>query len=811
MSGLLGEKEQFAEMRKKWVNRLTGNLCSKSVEESVLVEYKKMVAGYEKEAEESRRFLTTDSSSMLFTDLALSIENSIANDGNSTNAAASMPYNTAIFRIFTMARSWATKASKYYHDVSLQSDILYAMEWMYAHCYNEALDNQKMFGNWYYWWISIPQNLAGTVIMMHDVMPSALLEKEAATLARFNEEPTYTYKVKGDAGKLAMTSGNLADTSLVCVLRGVAFDEPWSMRKGLEQFGELARFVPSGEGIYEDGSFIQHTNLAYTGGYGATLLNGIEKLIYIVAGTSWEIEKSKLEVVYEWIWQGIRPLFANGAMFDMVFGRGVARPSSKDVLTGRSILGAVVLLAESAQKDTKLQIQSFAKEQLEKAIEYCGKENYFSGMSPAAMMASVGILADDSILAEANTGYAKVYGCMDKAVAHANKFSFGISYASQRTGRFEFGNEENKLGWHQGDGACYLYNGDFSQYADAYWPTVDPDRLAGITTDHSTWPLTNWGNYTGTGNFNGGAILGQLMAVAMEYKNYEKASNPELTARKSWFVFDEEVVALGAGISGIKENLPAETIVENKKINENNVLVVNGALQSLPTGETYRAQNVCWAWLSGNAKEDMVGYYFPQKSTLDIMRESRTSSWFAINGAKGTSAAPITKEYVSLAIPHGKKKETVAKSFEKAKYAYVLLPSKSQEEVAAYSQDPAVEIMCNSTHVQAVCNRSAGVLSCIFLGGAKAVRVGEVEAQTGAIIVKEDKENHRMTIGISDISQEKEYLKFRVYGVGLRVLHAEHGVTAENDSQGIIVTVNTRKAKGKTFTMKMCYEKLFIQ
>ena len=46
----------------------------------------------------------------------------------------------------------------------------------------------------------------------------------------------------------------------------------------------------------------------------------------------------------------------------------------------------------------------------------------------------------------------------------------------------EFGNEENKTGWHQSDGATYLYNGDPDQYADNYWNTVDPQRRASPPT-----------------------------------------------------------------------------------------------------------------------------------------------------------------------------------------------------------------------------------------------------------------------------------------------------------------------------------------
>ncbi len=115
---------------------------------------------------------------------------------------------------------------------------------------------------------------------------------------------------------------------------------------GTKYFDEFISVVEKGkEGILSDGSFIQHTNLAYTGGYGSTLLNNAEKLVYVSAGTDWEVASEKLDVLWNFIWDGIRPLYADGAMFDMVGGRGIARPTASDLKTGRVILEAVALLS----------------------------------------------------------------------------------------------------------------------------------------------------------------------------------------------------------------------------------------------------------------------------------------------------------------------------------------------------------------------------------------------------------------------------------------------------------------------------------
>lgn len=794
----------FAEIRARWVERMTGNAYWAGAGTSDA--YRTILQGYDDAARAAREQLVTDSDEQLFRDLNLTMDKY---GSSSTSSDDSTDYATAISRIQEMARAWAARGSAFYGDESLKADILYALQWSYDHFYNETLDNQAMFGNWYHWWISIPQNLAGTVILMHDELPADLLAREAAALRRFNEDPAWVYKVKGAAGKMEMTGANLADTSLASLLRGAACSDQAAVLNGTRYFDRIVQVVTSGEGIYPDGSFIQHTNLAYTGGYGATLLNGVEKLIYLTAGSDWSVAEAQVNAVYDWIWDGIRPLYADGAMFDMVNGRGVARPTSSDLKTGRGILAGVVLLSESAPADRKADLQAFAKGQLQAGAEAMGEEDYYSGMNAAAMMSALALVENDAIPADPNTGYAKVFGGMDKAVAHSGQFSLGISYASARTGRFEFGNEENKLGWHQGDGATYLYNGDPDQYADNYWNTVDPQRLAGITTDHSTWTLKAWGNYPGNGNFNGGSTVGPYATVAMNFHNYADAENPDLTAKKAWFVFDDEVVALGAGINGIDPGRTTETIVENKKISGANRLVVDGQETAPGLGDSADLTGVQWAWLEGNTGRDAVGYYFPETSDLTVLRETRSASWQDVNGSAGISGEPVSRNYLSLAVPHGENVDNKLSSYKSEYYDYVLLPGKTEAQVRAYAEDPDIEILSNSSIAQAVRDNKAHVTGYVFWGDqGKEIRIGEVGAVKGAVTIARDTDAHTMTVGMADVHQNNSSLQFRVYGNGLEVVRCDEGVTAVTDKYGVVFTVNTAGAKGRTFTAELRYRDL---
>ena len=84
------------------------------------------------------------------------------------------------------------------------------------------------------------------------------------------------------------------------------------------------------------------------------------------------------------------------------------------------------------------------------------------------------------------------FPAMDRARHLRPGFGFGISMCSSRIYDYESINGENLHGWFTGDGMAYLYNSDLNQFADAFWPTVNPYRLPGTTTPnaYSVAPMT---------------------------------------------------------------------------------------------------------------------------------------------------------------------------------------------------------------------------------------------------------------------------------------------------------------------------------
>src|SRR5690606_36369454 len=148
-------------------------------------------------------------------------------------------------------------------------------------------------------------------------------------------------------------------------------------------------------------------------------------------------------------------------------------------------------------------------------------------------------------------------------------------------------NNENAKAWYTADGMTYLYNADLGQYSGNFWPTVDMRRLPGTTTEVRQRFRGNPEGHVQDGDgegrptnaWSGGSTLGDYGASGMHLRRTGGTSGGSPSAHKSWFMFDDEVVALG---SDIKTTTPrgreVETVVENRKLNAagTNTLTVDG-------------------------------------------------------------------------------------------------------------------------------------------------------------------------------------------------------------------------------------------
>ncbi|MFV0411636.1 MAG: polysaccharide lyase family 8 super-sandwich domain-containing protein, partial [Oscillospiraceae bacterium] len=406
------------------------------------------------------------------------------------------------------------------------------------------------------------------------------------------------------------------------------------------------------------------------------------------------------------------------------------------------------------------------------------------------------LLQNESVQPRSEYLLSKVF-TMDKAVSHTEGYSLGISMSSTRTYGHELINEEGKRTWNIGDGMVYLYlPGDMNQYGGGYWATVDPTRLAGTTVEHKTH-----GNGAMDRKYNkfawvGGSTLGTLGAVGMQTQAIgDNNTRNGAQAQKSWFLFGSEVVALGAGITGGTANT-VETIIENRRIQPQNpagyTVTVNGEARNLFTAGNAATtlENVSTLYLDGQN----IGYYFPTAPTIEGLTETRQGSW----NSQGTGTGTAGASYATFWFNHGVKPSGES-------YAYIMLPGASKQQTAAYAQSGDVEILANTTQVQAAYKASLGATTANFwVADAPAVGGISVNNPASVTMVRNEAEN-TITLSVSDPTQKNVPIAVTVAAAATEVVQKADNISVEKNSPYIRFTVDTTGQYGGSSTITFRY------
>lgn len=613
-------------------------------------------------------------------------------------------------RLRTIATAWATPGTSLSDSAEAADVLVSALRFTYDTAYHPSA---RESGNWWFWEIGAPRALMDTCVLLRGRLPAADLADYLAVVDRFCPDADR----RTNSPTLAETGANRTDKAVIVALRGLlgrSTDKLSSARDALSDVRDsgrnsLFRYTSSGDGFYEDGSFVQHGVVAYTGSYGTVLLGGAAYLLSLLAGSPWAVADPKVSVMYDAVERSFAPVIFDGLMMDAVRGRAVSRERAGDHRDGAAAVAAILLLASGAPADRADRWRALAKGWLTR-----NRTTPFAALATLPQLALArAVLDDPAIPAGTRTTGSFVFADMDRVVHRRPGWAYGLSLSSQRISAYEAGNGENLHGWYTGDGMTYLYDGDgLGQFNDGFWPTVDPYRLPGTTVD--TRGRADLGTAGGTSTYRpgnavaGGAVLdGRHTVAAMEVVGAEGST---LRARKSWFLLDNAVVALGAGITA-SDGRTVETVVENRNLGAKgrNRLLVDG----VERGGSAAVSRAGWAHLDGTG-----GYVFPGATALNVLREERTGTWRAVNtGADtGGSTDPVTRRYATLWMDHGVSPTDAA-------YAYVLLPGASAAATAVWSRSQPVRIVANDALAQAVEDRRNGLTAVHFWGAGSAAGI----------------------------------------------------------------------------------------
>ncbi|MDR6552250.1 polysaccharide lyase family 8 super-sandwich domain-containing protein [Paenibacillus qinlingensis] len=671
-------------------------------------------------------------------------------------------------RVKKMAIAYNLVGSGLYMNQALKADIIAALEWLNDNRYRK---DKPPYDNWWEWEIGTPGTLNDILVLMYDDLTAAQIKENTDAI------DYYIPRVPdGDAG------ANLVWRAMAIAVRAIIAQDVDKVIAGRDALMAVFDYTTEGDGFYEDGSFIQHQKHSYTMGYGKSMLLDLSSAMYFFENTLFAISSPSKNNVYDWIRDGFEPLMYQGVGMWMASGRELAREPYDDHYIGNRVIRGVVTTSMFAPNSLKPWLQSMAKGWILGDTD----RNFFASAPFYLVTEAKKIVNDASIPAKAPLELYKQYAAMDEAVMRRDGYAFAVTMSSSRIGNFESFSGENVRNWYQNEGMTYLYN-DLKQYSNDYWPTINPYRLPGITVDNRPKADGEGSGKTTGQDFVGGVEIGGLYgASAMQLDAY----NSNLKAKKSWFVFDDEIVSLGADITS-SDNYTVETIVENRQLNASgaNKLIVNGVEKSSAIPYSESTANTVWANLEGNAPGTNIGYYFPQAGTVQFLRETRTGAWSDIN--KNTSygsTTPKTKNYMNIWFNHGTQPTN-------SSYSYVLLPNKTAAQTAQYAADPDIQILRNDANVQAVHEDNTNTTAYIFW---QPGQEGIIHSYNSAAVgLKMD--NNKLVFSASDPTQKQQKIVIEINQPSLQLVSKDDSMTVTATASGVRVEIDTVGSIGKTY------------
>lgn len=748
------------------------------------------------------------------------------------------PHLTTSFQyLYEIALATRAPGSALLDDQAVQARVLDGLTRLYDGYYGDQ--SAGYYGNWFNWEIGMSTYISRTLVLLADTLPATAPQLTATYVAAMD-----AYLRNGKDGDVDLdsrfhTGANLADITTNRILQGAALGDAARITKAvtdqLTVYATVDPYAPQHgvtDGFYADGSFLQHASVAYTGSYGTGLLSRVVQTVKILDGTSYAPAAGGLaDIAAGWVAESFAPLVVEGWMAEAVKGRAVSRTGTgyADVAV---VVEAAVDLSRYATGEHASALASYAKHL--RAVTRAAPDPA-GFVSPVSVAAYADILADLAVPARDINPAAlhSAYPAMDRSVHRRPGHTFVLARSSTRISGYEYMSGENLLPWHQGAGHHYLYLAGQDQtqsFGVDYFTAVPPDRLAGVTAPDeprlsvpelygTQWYDNPAAGFTsssesqntyvyfplGTNPLSGGAVLDTYGSAAMvlapdaawaakqagrlpaDFTAYRAAD-----ATKSWFMLDDEIVVLAAGV-GDSAGRPVTTTVDAR---------IAGAADTVAlTGRTRRGAPVTGpgtaplAWLrwANTTQGTAVGYALLD-ARPDPHRPEPTAALDTVTRSRRTvrltnSDTAVTKQVFTLAFhqPAGARHTALA---------YAIVPGATEERLRGYARGP-LTVLANSTAVQAVRHHGLGLLAAnTFTPGPH--RVDRLTVEGPACVLLREARGGALSLAVADPTTARDTVTVHLHGRRYRPAAPAPGVRVRPGPLGTEVVVTTRHLYGRT-------------
>ena len=732
-------------------------------------------------------------------------------------------------KINYMAQAYATYGSNYYKDAALLDIIVKSLEYGYNNYYGSYLLEHGTVGNWYPWDIGIPVYLLPTLVYLRDDLTPEQIDKYL--------EP-YDYLQPFPEGN----ASNLANMARCVMLASCLRKDAKRLAVAEYIFSEVFEYVTidqmglgSDGGFFTDGSYVQHNVTPYHGSYGIGLMQNFPMIMYMTSYTAFDMRGGIADNQFDFVTDSFIHVMYDNKLMSTTNGRAVG--TGGEVYNFQSLLTSFIQMYSYAPSSCKEEFASVVRTLM-----------FRYGNSLAANVPSVFYnlaleLYHDESVPLIVSDYVKVMGNMARVVQHTPKYGVAIALSNKRIHKYESINGANFTGWYHGDGMLYLYTGD-SNYATDYSANfyfyANPYLMPGTTVNSAHRKRGNiYPTIPNKYSFAGGVEQGSV-GVSGFHLGYDWATTRDtfynqtdanIEARKSYFMFDNELVCLGSGIVDTS-GTTVRTVVDNRLWGTNGVLHINGtkiADSALHTTNiltpnsgvenTYYgrfdhpASNVLladyMATLTGVHTmhfSGMGGYVFLDTAENDgnTLKYSKTViTGDASTGTITNNGATGTQTFLEIALEHG-----TGNSSLNGAYTYIYLPESSVAQTESYYADPDVEIIARTNKVHSVLETTLRSLGAVFFEADtltvsnNVTPVKSITAKNGCCVMITTNAKGETQISVSDPTNSLTSLCISVELTEVsEVVNADEGVIAVFNGNTVTLNINCTGNVGNTYNI----------
>jgi chondroitin AC lyase len=488
--------------------------------------------------------------------------------------------------------------------------------------------------NWWHNEIGVPQQMRDIIVLIQTDLSSTQLTDALEVLAQYRLNNNAIGANLTWSADLGFHYGLLtANTELIQKCHDLMVNEIK---------------ITAEEGVQPDHSFHQHGSRLQMYQYGKAFLWENVRIAWELRNTSYAFPQDKIDILTDFVLQGWQWM-----------ARGIHTvPGTMD---------------RSASRKNELH-----------AADIRPLVPYLTELMPSKKDSLNTILRNQNGIGSL-TGF-RYFPYSDFTAYHQKEFSFFLKTISDRTLATESINHENLKGHLLNSGDGYLIR-DGEEYYNLM-PVLDWEYLPGVTSFKGADKIKRL-------SFVGSVSDGTVGFTAMDYFLQDKNGERSISAKKSWFCFDDKMVCLIAGLNGINVD-SAYTALDQCRWRGD--VVVNEVTNKIGEGDHLFA-GPKWIYHSGFV-------YIPFGDVVaNVHLSTVTGSWQTINKSETNE---VIKEKVFIPV-------LVHKNLSREQsFGYILANCKSSIEANRLSKSPGFKIIRNDTICQSVLFENGEFMASFF-------------------------------------------------------------------------------------------------